>query len=125
MKHPPQEPNVVPVKIVAAAILGVIASIAIGVISMKVIEHYRSRGLAGDPRAAAEQPSAVPGEVNAIETAPFVLEAQGTESNELAEHVLESYGWVDREHQIARIPITIAFDVYLARRPAPVARSQP
>jgi hypothetical protein len=124
LKHPAQEPDVVPGKAIATVIIGVVGSILLGVFVMAAIEEYRSHAIHGDPRAAAEKME-VPEQVNALETQPFVLGAHGTEANEHDERVLESYGWVDRDRGIVRVPITVAFDVYLARRPAPVARREP
>jgi hypothetical protein len=125
MIHPPQEPDVLPSRLIATVIVSVIVAIVIGVSTMKIIEGYRTRELDGDPRAGAEEMSGVPASVNALETEPFVLPAQGVAENERAERVLEGYSWVDRDHQILRVPITVAFDLYLARRPAPVAGREP
>lgn len=121
MRNPPQEPDVVAGKMIAGVIGGVIASIIIGVLVMWGIEGFRTRELHGNPGAPAEQISGLPRQVNALETEPFVLGADGIQGNELAEHVLESYGWVDRNRQIVRVPITVAFDLYLARHAGPVA----
>jgi len=124
LKNPPQEPDVVPGKAIAGVILGVVGSILVGVFVMAAIEEYRSHAIHGDPRAAAEEMD-VPEQVNALETQPFVLGAHGTEVNEADERVLDSYSWVDRDRGIVRVPISVAFDLYLARRPAPVARREP
>ena len=121
MKNPPQESAAVPGKLIAIVIAGVVASIVIGVLVMAGIASYRTRQIHGDPSAPAEQISQVPRSINQIATAPFVLGAEGTQANELAERVLEGYGWVDRDHQIVRVPISVAFDLYLARHAGPVA----
>jgi CDP-diglyceride synthetase len=124
LKHPAQEPDVVPGKTIAGVILGVIGSIVVGVLVMVGIQNCRTNAIHGDPRAAAEGMD-VPEQVNALDTEPFVLGAHGIEANTLDERVLESYSWVDRQQEIVRVPITVAFDLYLARRPAPVAGREP
>lgn len=115
MKHPVQEPNTVPAGAITGTIIGVIIAIAVGVLLAYGIETWRSHELAGDPSAAAEQMSGVPPEVNAMETLPFSVEAQGLDSHRVAESYLSSYGWVDRDHRIVHVPIDVAFDLYLAR----------
>jgi hypothetical protein len=118
MKHPPQEPNQVPSNLAVGALLGVIAAIAIGCVSAHAIAAWRTGELAGDPSAPAEQLQGVPAEVNAIETLPFSVEAQGLEEHRVAASRLSSYGWIDRGRRILHVPIDVAFDVYLASRPA-------
>lgn len=125
MKHPAQEPDIVPSGLVTLVIGGVILAIAIGVTVMWGIARYRTSELRGDPTALAEQRFGVPREVNAMEMVPFTEEAQGLASHELSEKVLNSYGWVDEKRQIVRVPIGVAFDLYLARHrsaTSPVAR---
>lgn len=120
MKHPPQEPDLLPSNLVVAAILGVIVAIAIGCVCASAIANWRTAGLRGDPSAPAERmrgvsPVVVPPEVNAMETVPFTVEAQGLASHQVAEAWLSGYGWVDRGRRILRVPIDVAFDVYLAK----------
>jgi len=115
MKHPPQEPESVPAGAIIGAIIGVIVAIGIGGIVAYGIATWRTDELAGDPSAAAEQMRGVPPEVNAMETTPFSVEAQGPGSHRVAESHLSSYGWIDREHRIVHVPIDVAFDLYLAR----------
>jgi len=120
MKHPPQEPNLVPSHLVVAAILGVIVAIAIGCVIAQGIAAWRTAVLRSDASAAAERmqgvpPEVVPPEVNAIETLPFSVEAQGLASHQVAEAQLSGYGWVDRGRRIIHVPIGVAFDVYLAK----------
>lgn len=118
MKHPPQEPDAVPSGLVTAIIGLVIVAIGVAVVIMRGMETHRTRELRGDPRASAVQRTGVPGEVNAMETAPFALEAQGIMDHELAGLRLGRYGWVDRARQIVHVPIGVAFDLYLARQQA-------
>lgn len=120
MKHPPQEPNLIPSNVVVVSTLGVIAAIAIGCVIAQGIASWRTAELGSNPRAPAERlrgvpPEVVPAEVNAIETLPFSVEAQGLASHQVAEAWLSGYGWVDRGRRILHIPIDAAFDVYLAR----------
>jgi hypothetical protein len=121
MKHPPQEPNQVSSNVVVAAILGVILAIAVGCVVAQSIAAWRSAKQGSDPSAPAERmrgvpPAVVPDEVNAMETLPFSVQAQGPESHRVAEAWLSSYGWVDRGRRILHVPIEVAFDVYLASR---------
>jgi len=115
MKHPAQEPNAVPAGAITGTIIGVAFAIAIGGLVAYGIEAWRTDELAGDPSAPAEQMRGVPAEVNAMETTPFTVEAQGLASHRVAESWLSSYGWIDREHRIVHVPIDVAFDLYLAR----------
>ena len=120
MKHPAQEPNLIPSSLAVASILGVIVAILIGCVVAHAIATWRTAQLSSNPRAPAERlqgvpPEVVPPDVNAIETLPFSVEAQGLASHEVAEAWLSGYGWVDRGRRIIRIPIEVAFDAYLAR----------
>ena len=115
MKHPAQEPDAVPGVTITGAILGVACAIAIGGLVAHSIAAWRTDELAGDPSASAEQMRGVPAEVNAMETSPFAVGAQGLDSHRVAESHLSSYGWIDRDHRIVHVPISVAFDLYLAR----------
>jgi hypothetical protein len=115
MKHPAQEPDTVPGGTITGAIIGVVVAIGIGGLVAYGILAWRTDVLAGDPSAAAEQMRGVPPEVNAMETRPFSVEAQGPGSHQIAEAHLSSYGWVDRAHRIIHVPIRVAFELYLAR----------
>jgi len=120
MKHPAQEPDVVPSNLVVAAIFGVIVAIVIGCVIAQGIAAWRTAALRSNASAAAERmrgvpPEVVPPEVNAIETLPFSVDAQGLASHEVAEAQLSGYGWVDRGRRILHVPIEVAFDVYLAK----------
>lgn len=121
MKRPSQEPNIVPSGLVSIVIGGVIATIVISLVIMRGIEMWRTNDLQGNTSAPAEQAQGVPHEVNAMETLPFSVEAQGIADNDAAERVLASYGWVDRAHGIVRVPIDVAIEIYLATPNAPVA----
>jgi hypothetical protein len=122
MKHPPQDPDLVPSNLVVAAILGVIVAIVIGCVVTQGIASWRTAELHSDPSASAERmqgaPPEVPPEVNAMETVLFSVQAQGPESHRVAETWLSGYGWVDRGRRILHVPIDVAFDVYLATQQA-------
>ncbi|MGE5181574.1 MAG: hypothetical protein ACM31C_05915 [Acidobacteriota bacterium] len=126
MKHPSQEPNVVPAGFITTVLGSVIAVIVLSCVIMRGIETWRTSDLHGNTSGPAEQMQGVPREVNAMETLPFSIEAQGIADNELAEGVLASYGWVDRAHGIVRVPIDVAVDLYLAgpRHDGPVAAAR-
>lgn len=120
MKHPAQEPNRVPSNLVVASTLGVIVAIAIGCLVAQAIASWRTAEQRSNPRAPAERlrgvpPEVVPPEVNAIETLPFSVEAQGLAAHQVAETWLSGYGWIDRGRRIIHVPIEVAFDAYLAR----------
>lgn len=125
MRHPAQEPDIVPSGLIMVVIGFVVLAMGIGVVVMWGIARYRTHELQGDPTELAEQRLGVLREVNAMEMVPFVDEAQGLASHELSDKVLNSYGWVDEKRQIVRVPIGVAFDLYLARHRAgtpPLAR---
>lgn len=124
MKHPAQEANLVPSNLVVAAILGVIVAIAIGCVVAQGIASWRTAEQHSNLHAPAERlrggpPEVVPPDVNAMETLPFSVQAQGPESHRVAEAWLSSYGWVDRGRRIVHVPIDVAFDVYLATQQVP------
>ncbi len=114
MKHPPQEADLVPSNLVVATIVGVIVAIVIGCVIARGIATWRTAVLRSDESAPAEQMQGVPPNVNAIETLPFSVEAQGPASHRVAEAWLASYGWVDRSRRVVHVPIDVALDVYLA-----------
>lgn len=74
------------------------------------------------PRAApADQPApgAVPGqvpeEVNQIEQVLFADRAPGLEERAFEHTLLRSYGWVNRDARLVRIPIDRAIELYVQR----------
>jgi hypothetical protein len=123
MKHPPQDPDLVPANLVVATILGVIVAIVIGCVIAHGIAAWRTTALRSDASAPAERmqgvpPQVVPPDVNAMETAPFTVEALGFVSHRVADDWLSRYGWVDRGRRIVHVPIEVAFDAYLAAQQA-------
>ncbi|HTL32026.1 MAG TPA: hypothetical protein VL326_02810 [Kofleriaceae bacterium] len=112
MKHPPQEADIIPGRSVAATGVGVIVAIVLGALAAYGIDACRTHELGYE----AAPHESMPAEVNAMETTVFTSEAQGIESHERAEQVLASYGWVDRDKQLVRVPIEVAFELLLARQ---------
>jgi transglutaminase-like putative cysteine protease len=90
-------------------------AIAIGALIAHGILVWRTDVVGGDPSAPAEQRQGVPAVVNAIETRPFSVEAQGIDMHRSAEVWLGRYGWIDHDQRIVHVPIDVAFDLYLAR----------
>ncbi|HEX3760027.1 MAG TPA: hypothetical protein VHW23_15030 [Kofleriaceae bacterium] len=124
MKHPLQEPDLVPSNAVVAAILGVIVAIVVGCVIAHGIVAWRTAELHGDASAPAERlrgvpPEVVPPDVNAMETLPFSVEALGLASHQVAEDWLASYGWVDRGRRTVHVPIDVALDTYLVTQQLP------
>jgi hypothetical protein len=122
MIHPPQEPDIVPGRKIAVVGAGTVIATIIGVLVAYGIGSCRLRGL-GLELTEAREP--VRDEVNAIERSVFVGEAQGLEDHRRVEAVLGSYGWVDRQQQIVRIPIERAYAIVQARQRTRAARGQP
>lgn len=116
MIHPPQEHDIVPGRGVAAVGLGIVASTIAGVLAAYWIGGCRIRELGVEAVKEAREPA--PAEVNHIERRIYAAEAQGLDAHREAEIVLSSYGWVDREHQIVRIPIERAYSLVIARQRA-------
>ena len=114
MKHPPQEADIIPGGKSAGVIVATIIAIVIGVLTAYGLGRCKARelGVAWSPPSRPQ----VPAEVNAMETGYFAVEAQGLEMHGVADDWLSTYGWVDRDTQIIRVPIEVAFELYLARQ---------
>lgn len=112
MKHPPQEADIIPGRTIAGVGIGVIVAIVIGALAAYLIDACRTHELGYE----SIPHETMPAEVNAMETTVFASEAQGIESHGRAEQVLASYGWVDRDKQLVRVPIEVAFELLLARQ---------
>jgi hypothetical protein len=116
MKHPPQEHDAVQGRgIVAVAIAVIVATVA-GVL----VAYGLGRWSAEDWPVTSILP--LPPEVSAMETGLFDLEAQGLEMNQRATQHLDSYGWVQEEAGLVRVPIDVAIELVLKREPARGAR---
>jgi hypothetical protein len=80
-----------------------------------------------DARERALRPSGVfpertlprPTEHSAVEQEPFEAPSPAARQRERDEAVLRSFGWTDRAHGLARIPIDRAIDLYVAEEGAP------
>ena len=114
MRHPPQEADIVPggklltvgIGVIVATIIGVFVAYGIGACASR---ETGTRWMSGNP---VEPPR----EVSGMETAVFTAEAQGIELNRRAEEHLRRYTWVDRDKGIVRVPIEVAFDLFLTRQ---------
>jgi hypothetical protein len=113
MIHPPQEPDLVPVRNVSAIGLGVILVIAACCLVALGIESCGTRGRA--PERPASGPE-IPEDVSDIETRVFAVQAQGLEANQRAEQLLSRYSWVDRDRGIIRVPVEVAYQLLLERQ---------
>lgn len=113
MKHPPQEPDVVP----GGRILGIGIGVAVATIAGALIAYALGSCRARELEAEWPGPAMVPpaGDVNSIRTRPFDVEAQGLRDHASDEAWLRSYGWIDRAHGVAHIPLDTAARVYLER----------
>lgn len=115
MKHPPQEPDVLPGRAITGVGLGVVLATALGVVSVFAIGRCRSREL-GEDWVPTVRPQITGADVNAIETAPFSVEAQGLDEHRREDARLGAYGWIDRAHHIVHVPIDVAIELYVQQQ---------
>jgi hypothetical protein len=113
MVHPPQEPDVLPIRNVSLVGLGLIVAIAACCLTAAGIEACGTRGRA--PERAASGP-AIPANVSDMETRVFTVQAQGLEANQRAEQLLSGYSWVDRDRGIVRVPVEVAYQLLLQKQ---------
>lgn len=116
MKHPPQEHDIVP----GAKIFG----IGVGTVIATVIGLLVAYGLWRCDARVWPPPAteAVAPDISGMETPVFGAQAQGLDLNRRATQHLRTYGWVDRDRGIVRVPIEVAFQLYLQRARRPAAR---
>lgn len=113
MIHPPQEPDLVPVRNVSAIGFGVVLVIAACCLVTFGIESCATRGRAPERAASG---SVIPEDVSDIETRVFAVQAQGLEANQRAEQLLSRYSWVDRDRGIIRVPVEVAYQLLLQKQ---------
>ena len=104
MKHPPQEADAISGGFVARIALGVVVTMACALVVAFL--------LGGSHRQPTQ---ALPPDINGIETSTFATEAQGLAEHRSEEHQLSTYGWIDRDKRVIHVPITVAFDLWLAQ----------
>jgi hypothetical protein len=116
VKHPPQEPDVVPGRTVTGVGIGVVVTVGLGVVIAMSIGSCRSRrlGHAWVPPMASPE---IQGDINAMETRPFSVEAQGLAAHQREDARLHGYGWIDRSRRTVHVPIDVAIDLYLKAQP--------
>ncbi len=113
MKHPPQEPDVLPGRAITGVGAGVVLATVVGVLIAMGIGRCRSRQLGHEWVPAMGRPP-ITGNINAIETSPFSVEAQGLDEHQREDAWLHGYGWIDRAHQTVHVPIDVAIGLYLS-----------
>lgn len=107
-----QQADRVHARAIGGVMIGFLISTALGVAVAWGLESCWSSELGRSRRTTAQ----VPPEINAIETRPYSVEAQGIDDNQQAESWLSSYGWIDRKSRVVHIPIETAIDLYLDGR---------
>lgn len=113
MTHPPQEPDVLPVRNVSAVGVGLILVIAACCLTAAGIEACGTRGRS--PHRAASGPE-IPEDVSDMETRVFTVQAQGLEANQRAEQLLSHYSWIDRDRGTVRVPVEVAYQLLLQKQ---------
>lgn len=117
-KHEGSDANIRGILLTAA---GLVALIVLSLIGL----YFYARGLfKGDPRGSVAPPPVVRGEP--LPPAPRVAPNQALDREEILAReyeLLNSYGWVNEQRQIARIPISRAMELLL-ENPPPARQSQ-
>jgi len=113
MKNPPQEPDAINGRAAFGAGIGTVVAIVVGIVVAYLLGNCRSREL-GLAWIAPRVPR-LTGDINAIETSQYDVEAQGLEDHRRAQEWLASYGWVDRDRRVIHVPVDVAFQLYLSR----------
>jgi hypothetical protein len=133
-----QEDDRIPGKPILIVLGFAVVMIILGSLAAFLIAEWRSAQLADVrggvmyfeplPQAApAAVPGQVPEEVNQIEQVLFADRAPGLEERAFEQKLLGTYGWVDREARLVRIPIDRAIELYVqqSRAPQPGASEVP
>lgn len=119
-----QEDDRIPGKPILVVLGCTIVIILLGSLAAFLIADWRAAQLANVrsgvmyfeplPQAApAAVPGQVPEEVNHIEQVLFEDRAPGLEDRAFEQELLGTYGWVDRETRLVRIPIDRAIELYV------------
>ena len=125
-----QEDDRIPGKPILVVLGFAVVMIIAGSLAAFLIAQWRSAQLA-DVRggvmyfeplpqtAPAAVPGQVPEEVNHIEQVLFADRAPGLEERAFEQKILGTYGWVDRDARLVRIPIDRAIELYVQQSRAP------
>jgi hypothetical protein len=112
-----QQSDTLPARFILTVTAFAVGATAIGVGAAWLLQGARHRDLGGGPLSGSAEPSPPP-EMNAVEmdlfAAPLAPPAPSRPTVDL-----ESYGWVDRDTGVIRIPMSRAFDLYLESRGEP------
>jgi hypothetical protein len=101
-------------------LLGALAAFLIAEWRSAQLAHVHGDGIHIEPQAAlATIPGQVPEEINQVEQVLFDERAPGLEDRAFEQKLLGTYGWVDREARVVRIPIGRAIELYLEQSRAP------
>lgn len=123
-----QERDHIPGGRVVAVTIGVLVAIVIGVLAAWLIETCRAGQLEakrepgmflGPVPGVRPGPTAdtrVPAEIYGMELDIFDVYTPGLTQRARQRQLLESYGWVDRDAGLVRIPIERAMELYLQQR---------
>ncbi len=125
-----QEGDRIPGKPILVVLGLAVVMIIVGSLAAFLIAEWRTAQLAEVrggvmyfeplPQAALSTvPGQVPEEINQIEQVLFDERAPGLEERAVEQKVLDTYGWVDREARLVRIPIDRAIELYVQQSRAP------
>lgn len=119
-----QEDDRIPGRQILVVLGALIVIMVLGTLAAFLIAEWRSAQLANVrsgvmyfeplPRAVPTTvPGQVPEEVNQVEQVLFEERAPGLEERVFEQKLLETYGWVDQETRVVRIPIDRAIELYV------------
>lgn len=109
--HPPQEPDVLSWKSITVVTVGTIAlSILLSVLASVAVRHYRAHppDLDVPPRFPTNA---------AVEHRLFEGEGEGEQRRAAERAQLDSWGWIDRDAEIVRIPIDESIELVAEDQP--------
>lgn len=98
------------ISVVGAVLVAIVIGTGFSVAGMLARHERELRPSGVFPEARLPRPT----ERSAIEQHSFAGESQAMRQRAREQAVLDSYGWVDRERGIVRIPIERAIELYVA-----------